>query len=221
VKSESPALPVRPATPGGSDAETLHRRMRWLLGLTFLHVFGEGGLALYEAVRTGSLALLAFGIESVIEGGAAFLAVRHLRHLSDEEEDHARRDQMLAHWIGISFLLLATYTAVRGILELARGNHVEPSVLGLLLTIFATFGMPIVGYFKWKTSRRLGSKGLAAEAKESIACSIDSALTLLAMIAGLLAAPGWVDPALSLLMVPWFLREGLAHVRGRVHAHVH
>ena len=77
------------------------------------------------------------------------------------------------------------------------------------------------GYFKWKTSRRLGSKGLAAEAKESIACSIDSALTMIAMIAGLLAAPHWVDPALSLLMVPWFLREGLAHVRGRVHAHEH
>jgi divalent metal cation (Fe/Co/Zn/Cd) transporter len=195
--------------------------MHWLLGLTFLHVFGEGALALFEAIRTGSLALLAFGLESVIEGGAAFLAVRHLRHLADEEEDHAHRDQVLARWIGVSFLLLATYTLVRGAFELVRGSHVEPSVLGLLLTVFATFGMPFVGYFKWKTSRRLGSKGLAAEAKESIACSIGSALTMLAMIAGLLAAPHWVDPALSLLMVPWFLREGLAHVRGRVHAHVH
>jgi divalent metal cation (Fe/Co/Zn/Cd) transporter len=195
--------------------------MHWLLGLTFLHVFGEGGLALFEALRTGSLALLAFGLESVIEGGAAFLAVRHLRHLADEEEDHAHRDQVLARWIGVSFLLLASYTLVRGVVEIAGGVHVKPSVLGLLLTIFATFGMPFVGYFKWKISHRLGSKGLAAEAKESIACSIDSALTLSAMIAGLLAAPGWVDPALSLLMVPWFLREGLAHVRGRVHAHVH
>jgi divalent metal cation (Fe/Co/Zn/Cd) transporter len=195
--------------------------MYWLLGLTFVHVFGEGGLALYEAVRTGSLALLAFGLESVIEGGAAFLAVAHLRHLADEEEDHAHRDQLLARWIGVSFLLLATYTAVRGAFEILGGTHVEPSLLGLLLTMFATFGMPVVGYFKWKTSRNLGSKGLAAEAKESIACSIDSALTLLAMVAGLFHAPGWVDPALSLLMVPWFLREGLAHVRGRVHAHVH
>ncbi len=221
MKSESPAQPFGPAIPGGPNTETLHRRMRWLLGLTFLHVVGEGGLALYEAVRTGSLALLAFGIESVIEGGAALLAVRHLRHLADEEEDHARRDQMLARWIGVSFLLLATYTAVRGILELVGGTHVKESVLGLLLTVFATFGMPFVGYFKWKTSRRLGSKGLAAEAKESIACSVGSALTMVAMIGGLLSAPGWVDPALSLLMVPWFLREGLTHVRGRVHAHVH
>jgi divalent metal cation (Fe/Co/Zn/Cd) transporter len=195
--------------------------MHWLLGLTFLHVFGEGGLALFEAVRSGSLALMAFGLESVIEGGAAFLAVRHLRHLADEEEDHARRDQVLARWIGVSFLLLASYTLARGVYELVGGAHVQPSVLGLFLTLFATFGMPLVGYLKWKTSRRLGSKGLAAEAKESIACSIDSALTLLAMVAGLLSAPGWVDPALSLLMVPWFLREGLAHVRGRVHAHVH
>jgi divalent metal cation (Fe/Co/Zn/Cd) transporter len=195
--------------------------MLWLLGFTFLHVFGEGGLALYEAVRTGSLALLAFGLESIIEGGAAFLAVRHLRHLADEEEDHAGRDQALARWIGVSFLLLASYTLVRGVVEIAGGAHVQPSLLGLFLTLFATFGMPLIGYMKLKTSRRLGSKGLAAEAKESIACSIDSALTLVAMIAGLLSAPGWVDPALSLLMVPWFLREGLAHVRGRVHAHEH
>jgi divalent metal cation (Fe/Co/Zn/Cd) transporter len=195
--------------------------MHWLLGLTFLHVLGEGGLALFEAVRTGSLALLAFGLESVIEGGAAFLAVRHLRRLADEEEDHAHQDQVLARWIGVSFLLLATYTLSRGVYEIVHGSEVKPSLIGLLLTVFATFGMPFVGWFKWKTSRRLGSKGLAAEAKESIACSIDSALTLLAMVAGLLSAPGWVDPALSLLMVPWFIREGLAHVRGRVHAHVH
>jgi divalent metal cation (Fe/Co/Zn/Cd) transporter len=202
-----------------SSEVALRRRMFWLLGLTYVHVLGEGGLALYEAIRTGSLALLAFGLESVIEGGAAFLAVRHLGHLADEEEDHAHRDQVLARWIGVSFLLLATYTTARGIYELVHGTHVEPSVLGLLLTIFATFGMPLVGYWKWKTSRGLGSKGLAAEAKESIACSIDSGLTLLAMVAGLLRAPSWVDPALSLVMVPWFLREGLAHVRGRVHAH--
>jgi divalent metal cation (Fe/Co/Zn/Cd) transporter len=219
VAASDPHPSVRPAGP--DEGRVLRTRMHWLLGLTFVHVFGEGGLALFEALRTGSLALLAFGLESVIEGGAAFLAVRHLRHLADEEEDHAHRDQVLARWIGVSFLLLASYTLVRGIAEIRAGVHVAPSPLGLFLTLFATFGMPLVGYLKWKTSRRLGSKGLAAEAKESIACSIDSALTLIAMVAGLLSAPGWVDPALSLLMVPWFLREGLAHVRGRVHAHVH
>lgn len=195
--------------------------MYWLLGLTFLHVFGEGGLALFESLRTGSLALLAFALESVIEGGAAFLAVRHLQHLSDAEEDHAARDQRLARWIGVSFLLLASYTLTRGIAELAVGVHPKRSVLGLFLTIFATFGMPVIGYWKWKTSQLLASEGLAAEAKESVACSADSTLTLLAMLAGVLGAPGWMDPAFSLLMVPWFLREGLAHARGRVHAHVH
>jgi len=194
--------------------------MFWLLGLTFLHVVGEGGLALFEAVRTGSLALLAFGLESIIEGGAAVLAARHLHHLADEEEDHARRDQMLARWIGFSFLLLAAYTLARGVAEIAGGHaHQEKSVIGLLLTIFASFGMPFIGYFKWRTGRQLGSKGLAAEAKESIACSFDSWTTLAAMAGGLLGAPGWLDPALSLIMVPWFLREGLAHARGRVHAH--
>lgn len=203
------------------EGAALKRRMYWLLGLTFVHVVGEGGLGFLEALRTGSLALMAFAIESVIEGGAAFLAVRHLRLLADREQDHARRDRMLARWIGISFLLLAAYVLSRAIYELTHGSHAEESLLGLLLTLFASFGMPFVGYGKWKTAKRLGSEGLAAEAKESIACSIDSFLTLLAMIGGVLGAPGWVDPSLSLLMVPWFLREGLAHVRGRVHAHVH
>jgi len=209
------------AVPATAEHESgLRRRMYWLLGLTFVHVVGEGGIALVEAIRTGSLALLAFGIESVIEGGAAFLAVRHLRHLADEEEDHARRDQMLARWIGVSFLLLGTYTLIRGLFEILGGEaHQERSIVGLLLTIFASFGMPLIGYFKWKTGRQLGSKGLAAEAKESIACSFDSWTTLAAMVGGLLGAPGWLDPALSLLMVPWFLREGLTHARGRVHAH--
>src|SRR5580765_7673891 len=128
--------------------------MSWLLALTFLHVVGEGGIALFEAVRTGSLALLAFGLESVIEGGAAVLAARHLRHLADEEEDHERREQMLARWIGVSFLLLATYALARGIFELSIGQpHQEKSLIGLFLTIFASVGMPFIGYFKWKTGR--------------------------------------------------------------------
>lgn len=208
------------ASPSSSDP-ALKRRMYWLLGLTFVHVVGEGGIGLYEALRTGSLALLAFSLESAIEGGAALLAVRHLRLLSDEEQDHAGSDHALARWIGVSFLLLAAYVLGRGIYELAVGTRAEASVVGLFLTLFASFGMPFVGYGKWKTARRLGSKGLAAEAKESIACSIDSFLTLAAMIAGIAGAPGWVDPMISLLMVPWFVREGLTHVRGRVHAHVH
>ena len=209
------------AVPRAADPATLKRRMYWLLGLTFVHVFGEGGLGLYEAIRTGSLALLAFSLESAIEGGAAFLAVRHLRLLADEEQDHARHDHALARWIGVSFLLLGGYVLARAVFELVRGSHAEASVLGLLLTLFASFGMPFVGYFKWRTARGLGSKGLAAEAKESISCSALSLLTLIAMIGGLAGAPAWIDPALSLLMVPWFLREGLAHVRGRVHAHLH
>lgn len=211
----APALSVPAA------ASALKRRMYWLLGLTFVHVFGEGGLGLYEAIRTGSLALLAFSIESAIEGGAAFLAVRHLRLLADEEQDHARNDHALARWIGVSFLLLGTYVLVRAVVELARGTKAEESPLGLFLTLFASFGMPFIGWIKWRTARQLGSKGLAAEAKESISCSALSFLTLVAMAGGLLGAPGWLDPALSLLMVPWFLSEGFAHVRGQVHAHIH
>src|SRR6266700_5417376 len=136
--SDATTAPSSEGLSGRESQARLRRRMAWLLGLTFVHVLGEGGIALVEAIRTGSLALLAFGLESVIEGGAALLAVRHLHHLADEEEDHARRDQLLARWIGVSFLLLATYTLARGVVEVAGSHaHQERSVIGLLLTLFA------------------------------------------------------------------------------------
>src|SRR6266542_5033717 len=96
--SDATTAPSAAGLSGGESQARLRRRMSWLLGLTFLHVVGEGGIALFDAIRTGSLALLAFALESVIEGGAAVLAARHLHHLADEEEDHARRDQILARW---------------------------------------------------------------------------------------------------------------------------
>ncbi|HEY7369280.1 MAG TPA: cation transporter [Thermoanaerobaculia bacterium] len=203
-----------------AEEDRLRRRMYWLLGATFVHVLFEGGLGLVVSIVTGSLALHAHSIQALIEGGAAFLALRHLPRLSDTEEDHSRHEHRLARWIGIAFLLLAAYVAARGVHELLEGHHAEPTLVGLLLTIYAALVMPIVGWVKFRTARRLGSEGLAAEAKESISCAILSFLTLVAMAGGLLGAPGWLDPALSLLMVPWFLREGLAHVRGRVHAHL-
>ena len=171
--------------------------MHWLLGLTFLHVFGEGGSPSSRRFGPGSLALLAFGLESVIEGGAAFLAVRHLRHLADEEEDHAHRDQVLARWIGVSFLLLAAYTLVARHPR-ARSGRARPSRAssGSSSRSSRRSACRSSGTSSGRPAAASGSKGLAAEAKESIACSIDSALTLLAMIAGLLAraAAGSIRP---------------------------
>ncbi|HEY7864299.1 MAG TPA: cation transporter [Thermoanaerobaculia bacterium] len=202
------------------EEDRLRRRMYWLLGATFVHVLFEGGLGLLVSILTGSLALHAHSIQALIEGGAAFLALRHLPRLSDREEDHTRHEHRLARWIGIAFLLLAAYVLIRGVHELIEGHHAEPSLVGLLLTVYAALVMPLVGWAKYRTARRLGSEGLAAEAKESISCAVLSFLTLVAMVGALAGAPGWLDPALSLLMVPWFLREGLAHVRGQVHAHL-
>jgi divalent metal cation (Fe/Co/Zn/Cd) transporter len=202
------------------EEDRLRRRMYWLLGATFVHVLFEGGLGLVVSILTGSLALHAHSIQALIEGGAAFLALRHLPRLSDTEEDHTLHEHQLARWIGIAFLLLAAYVLLRGLHELSEGHRPEPSVVGLLLTIYAALVMPLVGWAKYRTAKRLGSEGLAAEAKESISCAALSFLTLVAMAGGIAGAPSWLDPSLSLAMVPWFLREGLAHVRGRVHAHL-
>jgi divalent metal cation (Fe/Co/Zn/Cd) transporter len=73
--------------------------------------------------------------------------------------------------------------------------------------------MPVIGWWKLRLARRMGSRGLEAEAKETIACSYLSFFAVLGVGIRYLGGPSWVDAAAALAMVPWLVREGLERVR--------
>lgn len=77
--------------------------------------------------------------------------------------------------------------------------------------------MPVLGLWKLRLARRLGSRRLEAEAKETIVCSYLSLVAVLGVGVRYLGGPSWIDPVAALLMVPWLVREGLEKVRGEEH----
>lgn len=167
---------------------------------------------MWAGIVAGSVVLVGFGLDSGIEAFAAFAAWRFLRREITEETE-----ERLSRLIGWTFLALAAYVVIQSVHDLVVGEGVAPSRLGLIVTVISLLVMPYLGFWKLRLARRVGSRGLEAEAKETIACSYLSFFAVLGVAVRYLGGPSWVDPVAALLMVPWLVREGLEKVRGEEH----
>lgn len=196
-------------TAARDDKATIRRLV--LFGLFYNVV--EGILCVSAGIAAGSVVLVGFGIDSGIEAFAAFAAWRFLRREITEETE-----ERLSRLVGWTFLALAAYVVIQSIHDLVVGEEVAPSRLGLVVTSVSLLVMPFLGIWKLRLARRVGSRGLEAEAKETIACSYLSFFAVLGVAVRYLGGPSWVDPVAAFLMVPWLVREGLEKIRGEQHA---
>jgi divalent metal cation (Fe/Co/Zn/Cd) transporter len=192
------------------DDKTTIRRLV-LFGLVYN--VAEGALCVSAGAAAGSVVLIGFGLDSGIEAFAAFAAWRFLRREITEETE-----EKLSRVVGWTFLALAVYVIIQSAHDLIAGEEVAPSRLGLVVTSVSLLVMPVIGWWKLRLARRMGSRGLEAEAKETIACSYLSFFAVLGVAIRYWGGPSWVDPAAALLMVPWLVREGLEKVKGEPHS---
>ncbi len=170
----------------------------------------EAGIAIGAGWLAGSIALVGFGLDSVIETIAALALYRRLRAeqagaTEEEAEAHERR----ALWIvGITFYLLGGYIAFEAVSTLWKSEPPETSTVGIILASVSLVVMPVLAFAKHRTGKALNSRALVADAKETFVCSYLS-LSLLAGL-GLNAVFGWwwADPIAALTMLPFVLNEG-------------
>ena len=190
------------------DARTLLR----LVVFGLVYNVAEGILSISAGLAAGSVVLVGFGLDSFIEAVAAIAAWQFLRDEGSEEAE-----ERLSRVVGWTFLALAAYVTIQSAYDLIVRKDVEPSRLGLVVTALSLMVMPFLGWWKLRLARRMGSRGLEAEAKETIACSYLSFFAVLGVAVRYLGGPSWVDSAAALLMVPWLIREGLEKVREEAH----
>jgi cation diffusion facilitator family transporter len=193
-----------------SDRVALINRALWLERLTILWNVAEALIAVGAGLLAGSIALVGFGLDSVIETIAALALYRRLRAeqagaTEEEAEDHERR----ALWVvGVTFLLLSAYIAFEAVITLWTKEPPDVSRVGLILAAVSLVVMPVLAIAKHRAGKALRSRALVADAKETFVCSYLS-LTLLAGL-GLNALFGWwwADPIAALAMLPLVLHEG-------------
>jgi divalent metal cation (Fe/Co/Zn/Cd) transporter len=190
-------------------------RDRWLraalalVGLTAAYNLLEAAIALIAGARAESIALIGFGLDSVIELAAA-MAVLHRMGAERRGAAHERVERVerrVRRFVGWTFLLLAGYVTLEAGLGLWQRDVPRESVLGLVLAACSLVVMPLLAWGKLRAATALGSRALAAEARETLACAYLSGCLLLGL--GLHAAVGWwwADPVAALAMVPWLVHE--------------
>ena len=176
----------------------------------------EAVVAVWAGIDAGSIALVGFGLDSVIECAAAAVLLRRLavEARGADREAIARSERWVRRFVGATFLALALYVAAQATWSLWRHAVARESVVGIVLASASLIVMPLVALGKLRAAREIGSAALRAEAKETLACSYLSFTVLLGLVANATLGWWWADPVAALLMVPWLVREGLEGLRG-------
>jgi divalent metal cation (Fe/Co/Zn/Cd) transporter len=161
----------------------------------------------FLAATSSSVALLGFGLDSLIEIGASAVV---LWELSGTGVDRQRRALRM---IGVAFLALAAYLIVQSAIALVSQHHASPSTAGIAWTGTTALVMFALALGKTRTGRALGNPVLVAEGKVTIIDGILALAVLFGVTLDLLLGWWWADPLSGLVIVFYAMREAIAIFR--------
>ncbi len=175
----------------------------------------EAAIALWSGVAAHSIALVGFGLDSIIEVAAATVLLWRLRvgaRGADEEAVEAA-ERKVHRFVGITFFALSAYVATVSLWALSGGREPAESAVGIALAAASLVVMPTIAWGKLRAADGLKSASLRSEARETLACSYLSLTLLFGLAANALFGWGWADPIAALLMIPWLVKEGVEGIR--------
>jgi divalent metal cation (Fe/Co/Zn/Cd) transporter len=193
------------------DRRRLQRRVRLLAWTGNAWHLVEFAIALGAGISAGSIALIGFGADSLIEGLAGFVIVwlfTGARLHSDTAEQRAQR------LIALSYLLLAGYVVVGSLRDLLDGHHPGTSWIGVGLAAITAPAMPLLARAKKSVGRQLSSSATVSEAGQNMICAYLSIALLIGLLLNALAGLWWADPAAALVIAAVALREARESWRG-------
>jgi len=174
----------------------------------------EAIASLIAGVFAGSVALVGFGIDSVIEVSASGVAQWRLR--SDLHEARRAQVEAITHQIvGLCFLALAAYVVVDSGKTLWFREQPDRTIAGIVILSMSVVVMPLLARAKQKVASAMQSGALRAEARQTSLCAYLSIIALVGVFLNATLGWWWADPAAALCMVPIILSEGIDGVRAR------
>jgi divalent metal cation (Fe/Co/Zn/Cd) transporter len=204
---EARSLPLHVTTVDSKRAPLVRRakRLAWL-GIGWHAI--EATVAVAAGIAAGSIALVGFGADSLIESAAGFVLLWRFASSSAEAERRAQR------WIGVTFYVLAAYVSVEALRTLVAANHPDVSWVGIGLSVVTLITMPALATAKARVGERLHSSATKSEGRQNMLCAYLSAALLVGLGANAVAGWWWADPAVALLIAVVAVREGREAWRG-------
>lgn len=211
--NDSPGCPSECGSSREADTRRGRRLEYFTLGWNVL----EAAVAVGAGVMAGSIALIGFGVDSVIESlSGGILLWRLWRH----DADSAREAKALK-LVGLSFFVLAAYVAFDAVSSLVQREPPQVSRVGIGLAVASLIVMPLLARAKRRVAEKLESHALRADSRQTDLCAFLSAILLGGLTLNGLWGWWWADPVAALIMVPIIAREGLQAVSGKVCSDCH
>jgi divalent metal cation (Fe/Co/Zn/Cd) transporter len=183
------------------------RRGRRLEYITIVWNSLEGIIAIGAGAIAGSIALVGFGIDSVIEVSSGAIILWRL--VSGEH-----REELALKLVGGSFLALGAYVGFDAIKSLWFFEAPDPSYVGIGIAALSLAVMPILARAKRRVAAQINSRAMHADSRQTDLCTYLSAILLGGLGLNALFGWWWADPVAGLVMVPIIVNEGIQALRG-------
>lgn len=187
----------------------LGRRAQQLAGASVAYNVVEAVVAVSAGAAASSIALVGFGLDSLVEVGSGLVILWQFRHVMPET-----REKQALRYIAISFFALAGYVSVESVRSLAGSVESTSSGLGVAIAMASLVIMPLLSWAQRRTGRELGSGSVVADSKQTLLCTYLSAVLLVGLLANGLFGWWWADPLAGLVIAAVAVREGIGAWRG-------
>ena len=189
----------------------LARRVRMLSWLSLGAMSVEGAVAIAAGILAGSIALVGFGLDSVVEGFASVIIIWRFTGSRTMSERAERRAQKL---VAIQFFVLAPYVTIESLKALLGSDHPEVSLLGMALAVWSLLTMPLLGIAKQRIAEQIGSAATKGEGRQNVLCAYLAGALLIGLAGNALVGAWWLDPLVGLLIAGVAVKEGAEAWRG-------
>ena len=173
----------------------------------------EGFVSIVAGFFAGSVSLIGFGLDSLIEvtSGAAMLWRLH-HDLNPSRREEVERTTLRI--VGVLFIALALYILFDAGNALVSHEAPNQSMPGIIVAAFSVVVMPLLARSKRRIANGIGSRAMMADSRQTDFCTYLSAILLGGLLLNAALGWWWADPVAALAMVPIIAKEGIEGLRG-------
>jgi divalent metal cation (Fe/Co/Zn/Cd) transporter len=187
----------------------LGRRAQMLAAASVSYNLIEAVIAITAGLVAGSIALVGFGLDSIVEVSSGLIILWQFRHPLPES-----RERQALRLMALSFFALAAYVTFESVRALVTGHDPEASPVGIGLAAASLVIMPFLSWAQRRTGRSLGSNAVVADSTQTLLCTYLSAVLLVGLVLNATLGWSWADPIAGLVIAAVAVREGLEAWRG-------
>jgi divalent metal cation (Fe/Co/Zn/Cd) transporter len=168
----------------------------------------EAVVGLTAGIAAGSVALVGFALDSIVEASSGSVLIWRLQSESTGSRTAEDLERKAIRFVAVALFGLAAYVGARAGLDLVSRSPPEESIVGIVLAVVSLVVMPLLAWRKGVVARELDSRALQADSTQTTLCTYLSAFLLVGLAANATLGWWWADPLAALAIAVFAAKEG-------------